>query len=104
MLLTEAFPIRGQAPQIEAYFDGESDTVMPTVNEARSFPTVQMVSEVQSKCGVRGRTELYERELTKNGNENPKEGGQQAPEEEKNGLSQLLGSSHRRRRERGGGG
>ena len=24
-----------------AYFDRESDTVPPTVNEARSFPTVQ---------------------------------------------------------------
>jgi len=33
-----------------------------------------MLSEVQSKCGVRGRTELHERESTKNRNENPREG------------------------------
>ena len=32
-----------------------------------------MLSEVQSKCGVRGRTELHERRSTKNENENPKE-------------------------------
>jgi len=33
-----------------------------------------MLSEVQSKCGVRGRTELHERGSTKNENKNPKEG------------------------------
>jgi len=33
-----------------------------------------MLSEVQSKCRVRGRTELHERESTMNRNENPKEG------------------------------
>jgi len=33
-----------------------------------------MLSEVQSKCGVRGRTELHERVSAKNENENPKEG------------------------------
>jgi len=33
-----------------------------------------MLSEVQSKCGVRGRTELHERVSTKDENENPKEG------------------------------
>jgi len=32
-----------------------------------------MLSEVQSKCGVRVRTELHERVATMNGNENPKE-------------------------------
>jgi len=30
-----------QAQQAEAYFDREFDTLMPTVSEARSFPTVQ---------------------------------------------------------------
>jgi len=44
------------------------------VNEARSFPTVQTLSEVQNACGVRGRTELHERVSTMNENENPKEG------------------------------
>jgi len=33
-----------------------------------------MLSEVQSKCGVRGRTEHHERESTMNRNENPMEG------------------------------
>jgi len=42
MLLTEAFPIRGTSPaEPKPYFDGESDTVTPTVSEARSFPTVR---------------------------------------------------------------
>jgi len=31
-----------------------------------------MLSEVKSKCRVRGRTELHEQESTKNGNEKPK--------------------------------
>jgi len=33
-----------------------------------------MLSEVQSKCWVRGRTEHHERESTTNRNENPREG------------------------------
>jgi len=33
-----------------------------------------MLSEVQSKCGVRGRTELHEGVLTTKRNKNPKEG------------------------------
>jgi len=33
-----------------------------------------MLGEVQSKYGVRGRTELHERVSTMNGNKNPKEG------------------------------
>jgi len=42
MLLTEAFPIRGTSPaEPRPYFDRESDTVTPTVSEARSFPTMQ---------------------------------------------------------------
>jgi len=42
MLLTEAFPIRGTSPaEPKPYFDRESDTVTPTVSEARSFLTVQ---------------------------------------------------------------
>jgi len=105
MFLMEAFPIKGPAQQIEAYFDRESNTVTPTVNEARSFPTMQMLSEVQRKCGVRGRTELHERESTKNRNENPKQEGPTGPRTGgKMAYRQLLGSSHRRRRELGGGG
>jgi len=42
MSLTEAFPIRGTSPEEpKPYFDRESDTVTPTVIEARSFPTLQ---------------------------------------------------------------
>jgi len=33
-----------------------------------------MLSEVQSKCGVRGRTEHHEQQSTTKRNENPKEG------------------------------
>jgi len=35
-----------------------------------------MLSEVQSKCEVRGRTELHERVSTINRNKNPEEGRQ----------------------------
>jgi len=38
------------------------------------MPTVQNLSEVQRKCGVKGRTELHERESTMNKN-NPVEEG-----------------------------
>jgi len=42
MLVTEAFPTRGTSPaEPKPYFDLESDTVTPTVSEARSFPTLQ---------------------------------------------------------------
>jgi len=50
--------------------------VTPTVNEARSFPTVQNAKRgVQQVRGKGGETELHERELTKSENENPKEAG-----------------------------
>jgi len=38
-----------------------------------------MLSEVQSKCGVRGRTALHERVSTMNRNKNPKAGRQACP-------------------------
>jgi len=41
------------------------------VSEGDEMPTVQNLSEVQRKCGVRGRTELHERESTMNKNKNP---------------------------------
>jgi len=46
-----------------------------------------MLSEVQSKCGVRGRTELHERESTKNRNENPKEGRTRPQSRREDGLT-----------------
>jgi len=41
------------------------------MSEEDGMPTVQNLSEVQRKCGVRGRTELHERESTMNRNKNP---------------------------------
>jgi len=41
-----------------------------------------MLSVVQSKCGVRGRTELHERVSTMNGNKNPKEERHACPRRE----------------------
>jgi len=38
-----------------------------------------MLSELQSKCGVRGRTELHERVSMMNGNKNPKEERHKCP-------------------------
>jgi len=38
-----------------------------------------MLSEVQRKCGVRGRTELHEHVSTMNENKNPKEGRHSRP-------------------------
>jgi len=46
------------------------------VSEGDEMPTVQYLSEVQRKCGVRGRTELHERESTTNKNKNPVEEGE----------------------------
>ena len=50
-----------QARQAEAYFDRESDTLTPTVKAARSFLNGHKLGVMQSKCGVRGRTEHHER-------------------------------------------
>jgi len=47
----------------------------PTVSEGDETPTMQNLVEVQRKCGVRGRTELHERESTMNRNNNPVEEG-----------------------------
>ena len=47
----------------------------PTMSEENRMPTVQNLSEVQRKYGVKGRTELHERESTTNRNKNPMEQG-----------------------------
>jgi len=63
-----------------------------------------MLSEVQSKCGVRGRTELHERVSTMNRNKNPKEGRHVCPRRGgKMASRQPLGSSHDEGRGVGGG-
>jgi len=41
-----------------------------------------MLREVQSKCAVRGKTELHERVSKMNGNRNPKERGMRASGED----------------------
>ena len=41
MLLTEAFPIRGTSPASRGLLRPRVDTVTPSVNEARSFLTMQ---------------------------------------------------------------
>jgi len=57
------------------YFAKGLESSAPTMSEEDRMPTVQNLSEVQRKCGVRGRTELHERESTMNRNENPVEEG-----------------------------
>ena len=46
-----------------------------------------MLSEVQGKCGVRGRTERHELESTTNRNENPKEERPRHQERREDGLT-----------------
>jgi len=46
-----------------------------------------MLSEVQSKCRVRGRTEHHEWESTTNRNENPKEARKACPGEKRRWLN-----------------
>ena len=61
-LLTEAFPNRTHVIETERYFAKGLENFAPTVNEETGMPTVQNLSEVQRKCGVRGRDELHERD------------------------------------------
>jgi len=44
------------------------------LTKREAFRPLKMLSEVQSKCGLRGRTELHELVSTMNANKNPKEG------------------------------
>jgi len=46
-----------------------------------------MLSAVQSKCGVRGRTELHERVSMMNRNKNPEEGRPAPLERREDGLT-----------------
>ena len=56
MLLTEAFPISGTSQaEPKPYFDRESDTVTPTVSEARSFPTVQNTKQGANQVRGKGK-------------------------------------------------
>jgi len=58
----------------ERHFAKGLESSAPTMSEEDRMPTGQNLSEVQRKCGVKGRTELHERESTMNRN-NPVEEG-----------------------------
>jgi len=67
-------PQQDHTIKMERYFAKGLESPAPTMNEEDRMPTVQNLSEVQRKCGVKGRTELHERESTMNRN-NPVEQG-----------------------------
>jgi len=68
-------PLQDHITETERYFAKGLESSAPTVSEGDRMATVQNLSEVQRKCGVRGRTELHERESTMNRNKNPVEEG-----------------------------
>ena len=68
-------PRQDHITETERYFAKGLESSAPTVSEEDRVPTVQNLSEMQRKCGVRGRTELHERESTMNKNKNPVEEG-----------------------------
>jgi len=80
------------------------NTIMLTMKEVRSFLTVQMLSQIQNACRVRGRTKHHEWVLTPNKDQNttagrltgPRRGGKVA-------QHQLPGTSRGGRREVGEG-
>jgi len=68
-------PRQNHINETERYFSKCLESSAPTVSEEHRMPTMQNLSEVHRKCGVRGRTELHEWESTLNRNKNPvKEG------------------------------
>jgi len=67
-------PPQDHITETERYFAKGLESSAPTVSEEDRMPTVQNLSEVQRKCGVKGRTELHERASTMNRN-NPVEEG-----------------------------
>jgi len=68
-------PRQDHTIETERYFAKGLESSAPTVSEEDRMPTVQNLSEVQRKCGVKGRTELHERQSTMNRN-NPVEEGE----------------------------
>jgi len=69
-------PRQNHTIETERYFAKGLESSAPTVNEEDRMPTVENLSEVQRKCGVKGRTELHERESTMNRKKNPVEEGE----------------------------
>jgi len=47
-------PRQGHVAETERYFTKGLESSAPTVNEESAMPTVQNLSKVQRKCGVRG--------------------------------------------------
>jgi len=87
MLLTEAFPIRGTSPAEPKPTTAESpDAISPTVNEVRSFPTVQnakrdakqLRGNRQNRTSLVGVNEEQEREPQGGGSIGPRRGGKMA--------------------------
>jgi len=68
-------PRQDHTIETERYFAKGFESSAPTVTEEDRMPTMQNLSEVQRKCGVKGRTELHERESTTNRYKNPIEEG-----------------------------
>ena len=68
-------PRQDHTIETERYFAKGLESSAPTVSAEDRMPTVQNLSEVQRECGVKGRTELHERESTTNRNKNPMEEG-----------------------------
>jgi len=79
--------------EMERYFAKGLGNSAPTVSEEDRMPTVQSLSELQRKYGVRGRTELHERESTMNRNKNPAEEGVD-PRERQGVIASPRGRSH----------
>jgi len=74
-LLTKSVPRQDHTIETERYFAQGFESSTPTVSEEDRMPTMQNLSEVQRKCGVKGRTEHHEQESTMNRNKNPVEKG-----------------------------
>ena len=68
-------PRQDHITETERYFAKGLESSAPTVSKGDRMLTVQNLSEEQRKFGVRGRTELHERESTMNRNKNPVEEG-----------------------------
>jgi len=68
-------PRQDHTIETERYCAKGLESPAQTVSKADRMPTVQNLSEVQRKCGVKGRTELHQRESTMNRNKNPMEEG-----------------------------
>jgi len=56
-----SLPRQDHITETERYFAKGLESSAPTVSEEDRMPTVQNLSDVQRKCGVKGRAELHER-------------------------------------------